>query len=274
MTREVGVSVARIVGERRRRARFPGGGGEGAPTPVARDLDQRPDDRDAAEPSEARERVDVDGPRRQDPERDRVPPSAHGGQEQREGEQEQRHDRLLERLLREVRGRQVRKRHERRRPDARRAAQATERGVCDQRGERRDRQGEPGEDVDRARAEQAGDTGDERVGAERIALIDEHRLRPEPLVDPVGQQQVGGHVVVDEPDPEDPDVAGGDERDCGEQGGEDGGGGRAADGAAKGVVPAGGGLTSLSAGVLASMLRSLRRAPPPPPPRASASVDG
>ena len=48
--------------------------------------------------------------------------------------------------------------------------------------------------------------GDERVRPERIALVDEHRLGAEALADPVGQQQVRGHVVVDEPDPEDADV--------------------------------------------------------------------
>ena len=59
--------------------------------------------------------------------------------------------------------------------------------------------------------------GDERVRAERIALVDQHRLGAEALVDPVGEQQVRGHVVVDQADAEDADVAGGDERDRGEQ---------------------------------------------------------
>ena len=76
--REAGATVAGIVGERRRRARFPGRRGERAPAPIACDPDQRPDDHDAAEPGEPRERVHVDGPRREDPERDRVAPSAHG----------------------------------------------------------------------------------------------------------------------------------------------------------------------------------------------------
>ena len=54
--------------------------------------------------------------------------------------------------------------------------------------------------------------------AERIALVDQHRLGAEALGDPVGEQQVRGHVVVDEPDPEDADVASRDERDrCGQR---------------------------------------------------------
>jgi hypothetical protein len=61
------------------------------------------------------------------------------------------------------------------------------------------------------------------VRAERIALVDQHRLGPEPLADPVGEQEVVGHVVVDEADAEDPDRAGGDERDRRRQGRDPGG---------------------------------------------------
>ena len=68
-------------------------------------------------------------------------------------------------------------------------------------------------DVDAARVQDRGDPGDEGVRPERIALIDQPRLGPEALVDPIGEQQVRGHVVVDQADAEDADVAGGDERD-------------------------------------------------------------
>jgi hypothetical protein len=60
------------------------------------------------------------------------------------------------------------------------------------------------------------------VRPERIALVDEDRLRSEPLVDPIGEEQVRGHVVVDQANAKDPDAPGSDERDRRKQGGEGG----------------------------------------------------
>ena len=78
--------------------------------------DERQDDpeaQDSAQPGQAREGVDVGDPGGQDAEGDRVAPVLCLGEEEREGEDEQRHDRLLERLLREVGGRQIRQRDQR-----------------------------------------------------------------------------------------------------------------------------------------------------------------
>jgi hypothetical protein len=50
--------------------------------------------------------------------------------------------------------------------------------------------------------------------------VDEDGHVADPGVEPVGDQQVVGHVVVDEPDPEDADPLVGDERDRGDDEGQ------------------------------------------------------
>ena len=164
------------------------------------------------EPDQPGEAVDVHGPGGQHPEHDPVARPLDPRQPEREGQQEQRHDRLLERLLGEVGGDQIGQRGRGGGERAPGEAQPLERAKREQRQQRGDGEGEPGEDIDLTGAEGLGEPGDEGVGAERVALVDQDRLGRVALGKPRGHQQVRGHVVVDEADAEDPDAPGGDER--------------------------------------------------------------
>ena len=98
--------------------------------------------------------------------------------------------------------------------------------------------------------EPLAEPGGQRVRPDRIALVDEPGHVADPRVQPVGDQQVGGHVVVDQPDAEDPDPPVDDERDRGDEEGE-----AAAAAAIAGCAPDER-SASLHRTVLASMLRT------------------
>jgi hypothetical protein len=77
-----------------------------------------------------------------------------------------------------------------------------------------------------ARPDELRDPGDQRMGAEGVALVDQRRLGVVALVEPRREQEVRGHVVVDEADTQDPDPPRGDERKGREQQGNEAGEGR------------------------------------------------
>ena len=178
------------------------------------------DDRRSGEPEEAGEAIGVDGAGGDQRERERAAHGRRARQEQGEREQEERLDRLLERPLREVGSGQVRKGGHRAGDDPGGAAKAVERFGRHGGGERRDREGQAAEGLDETGAEGGVERGGERVWADRVALVEQDRHVAQAVREPVGDQEVIGHVVVDEAHPEHPRAPVDDERDGREEEGE------------------------------------------------------
>ena len=138
------------------------------------------------EPREPREAVRVDRASGDHAERQGRPRAAHRRQEQREAEHEERLDRLLEGLLRQIGRGEVAERDERGADRARRRPELGERAGRDDRDQHRDRERQPRERLDRAAAEDRADAIDERVRPDRVAIADELRHRALMRAQPVG----------------------------------------------------------------------------------------
>ena len=182
--------------------------------------DRRVDRRRAEEPEEAREAIGVDRARRDHRQRQGAANGGRAGQEEGEGNQEQGLHRLLERALRQVGRGEIGKRHQRRGDHPGRRPQVAQRLNGDQRGEHGDGERDARERLDQARPQPLAEPGGERVRPHRVATFDQPRRLSHPRVQPVRDQQVGGHVVVDKPDAEDPDAPVDDERDRDDQEGQ------------------------------------------------------
>ncbi len=203
--------------------RRPGVRGAVLGTGTPRPSDQR--DRDvygagAKEPEQTREAVDVDGPGGEHRQGQRPADAGRAREQEGEGEHEQCLDRLLERSLGEIGGGQVRQRNDDRDEDAGKRANASQRLHDDQRGEHWGCERHPGEGLNQAGAEAFAQPGGDRVRAHRIPVADQARHLANPRVEPVRDQQVGGHVVVHQTHPEDPDAPVDDEWDRGDKQGE------------------------------------------------------
>ena len=208
--------------QQRRRRADPGPDLVHAPVPVCEhELGQRPDPGGAREPGQAGiavggDRAGGEGGRRPDQRELALLRARQLAQDQRECHQEEPDHHLLEPADAEGRGGQVGDRDQHRGDRAlhrRQLGEQVERGEGRDHGDR-DQQAE--EPVERLGAEGLRDRRDHPVGADRVAEGDPAGHRAGRVLQPVGEDQVRGHVVVDA-DPGHAQVARGDERDRGRE---------------------------------------------------------
>ena len=180
-------------------------------------LERQPGREQRRQPDQARVAVGVDGADRDQRGRDeaqrqlapaRAPRRLPQGED--EGEDQECLHRLLEGALCEVGGDHVGEADEERRRGAAQRRLLGEGREGGQRGEDRDRDGEAVEALDEVDPEPLFESDGDRVRPERVALAQE--LRAGAVREPVGRQQVLGHVRV-EAGAEDPEVAFDDERE-------------------------------------------------------------
>ena len=201
------------------------GAGPGSGGAVPRQADPHPDRRRDRQPDRARVAVGVGGAdrdqRRGHESQRRVAPggiAARLPQGEDEGEDEEGLHRLLEGALGEVGGDHVGEADEEGAGDPVRPGQRGEGRQRGERGDDRDSDGEPVESLDEADPRSPVQGDDDRVRPERIALA--QQLGALAAGEPVGGQQVLGHVRV-EAGAEDPEMAFGDEGERGREQGEE-----------------------------------------------------
>ena len=174
-------------GPRQRGQRRPGARQRPA-RPAERELDRHPRHRDRGEPSQREVRVDLHPARGDQAGRHaggQWSQAARLRQHRGEGEDEQRHHRLLEGALPVVGGRKVGKRHERRPGATRHRGQPRQQPDRRQRRDHRDRDQQPVEDVVHGDPGRRRQRGHQRVWRQRIAVGEGiqrgHRVRAQPL---------------------------------------------------------------------------------------------
>ena len=201
------------------RSRTPLHGSRLQAQPADGEFQQRPDDRGANQPDQAGEAVDVDRADRQERRRDEAegevaPGAGRLAQGEDEGEDEEGLDRLLEGALGEVGGDHIGEADDQGAGGAGCRLQAREGGQGRERREDRHSDAEAAEALDEADAQALVEGDDDRVGPERVALV--QQLPSLTMGQAVGGQQVLGHVRV-EAGAEDPEVAFDRERERGRQ---------------------------------------------------------